>query len=69
MAAIARRPSCRSSARHGQQILENVAALDVSSNEQVRETRRRGHAAARGFLESQNVRELIYGETFPKIAA
>jgi aryl-alcohol dehydrogenase-like predicted oxidoreductase len=60
-------------ARQEQQILENVAALDVRlEDEQVRKlddaaTPQLGFP--RSFLESQNVRELIYGETFPKIAA
>ena len=61
------------SARQEQQIIENVAALDVRLDDE--QINRLNEAAApqlgfpRNFLESQSVRELIYGETFPKIAA
>ena len=60
-------------ARQEQQIVENVAALDVKLDDE--HMRALDDAAKpqlgfpRNFLESQNVRELIYGETFPKIAA
>ena len=60
-------------ARRGEQIVENVAALDVRLDED--QLTQLDDAAApqlgfpRSFLESQSVRELIYGETFPKIAA
>jgi aryl-alcohol dehydrogenase-like predicted oxidoreductase len=60
-------------ARREEQIVENTAALGVRlSDEQVSQL---DDAAApqlgfpRSFLESANVRQLIYGETFPQIAA
>jgi aryl-alcohol dehydrogenase-like predicted oxidoreductase len=60
-------------ARREEQIVENVAALDVRLDDEL--VARLDDAAApqlgfpRNFLESQSVRELIYGETFPQIAA
>jgi aryl-alcohol dehydrogenase-like predicted oxidoreductase len=60
-------------ARREEQIVENVGALDVAlSDDQLAQLD--GAAAPqlgfpRSFLESENVRQLIYGETFPRIAA
>jgi aryl-alcohol dehydrogenase-like predicted oxidoreductase len=60
-------------ARREEQIGENVAALEVHLDDE--QLAQLDEAAApqlgfpRNFLESQSVRELIYGETFPQIAA
>jgi aryl-alcohol dehydrogenase-like predicted oxidoreductase len=60
-------------ARREEQIVENVAALEVRLNDE--HVSQLDDAAApqlgfpRSFLESENVRQLIYGETFPQIAA
>ena len=60
-------------ARREEQIVENLGALDVTLADD--ELALLDDAAApqlgfpRNFLESENVRGLIYGETFPRIAA